>query len=47
MNKLPIDFLPIIVLIAEECRFQYVICSNSLRLWRMVGAVGADAKAGV
>ena len=28
MNKLPIDFLPVILTIAVECKFQDVTCSN-------------------
>ena len=39
MNKLPIDFLPTIVLISEECRFQYVTCSNKSMALYMMGHI--------
>ena len=39
MNKLLIDFLLIILLISEECRFQYVTCSNKSMALYMMGHI--------
>ena len=40
MNKLPIDFLPIVVPIAVECEFKDVTCSNNRQLEMEVIAIG-------